>query len=304
MTTPQFKVKQPKTEQDFERYHQLRFDVLRAPWQQPKGSEVDDLEGQSVHRMIVDENENVVAVGRFHKVSCFVAQIRFMAVSNEHQGLGLGRMMLDALEQQARLQGVELIELNARDVALEFYKSCGYQYVALAHLLYDEIQHHKMSKNLSPIENNCTQFLSDLKQVWHNTIPVSKHMLIHPASLQDNRFTVCANREANINLHNTMFAGSIYTLATLTGWGWVHMLLKLNELDGDIVLADADIRYHKPLHGQPLAITEEELTSGNIKVVNKGRKARVMVQVHVHDGDQVVATFNGKYVIIPNLGNV
>ncbi|WNC69201.1 bifunctional GNAT family N-acetyltransferase/hotdog fold thioesterase [Thalassotalea nanhaiensis] len=294
-----FTVKQPTSEDDYQGYHQLRFQQLRQPWGQPKGSEVDELENQSVHRMVVDQCGNVVAVGRFHKTSCFVAQIRFMAVSDKYQGQGLGKMILNALEHEAAVQGVKTIELNAREVALNFYKACDYQLHDEAHTLYSEVKHFAMSKTLQPINNQFTPWLAELEGVWHSTIPVSKHMLIHPASLVNKQFTVCANREANINLHNTMFAGSIYTLATLTGWGWVHLLVKQQQLQGDIVLADADIRYKQPLHGQPLAKVQQEFTSGSVEVLGKGRRARIQVKVDVCDGDTVVATFNGKYVVLP-----
>lgn len=299
MPEPIFTVKQPISEDDFQGYLQLRFEQLRQPWAQPKGSEVDELENQSVHRMVVDQFGHVVAVGRFHKTSCFVAQIRFMAVSDKHQGKGLGKIILNALEHEAAIQGVKTIELNAREVALNFYKACDYQLFNETHTLYGEVKHFAMSKAVKPIKNSYTPWLEELEEVWHNTIPVSKHMLIHPASLVEQQFTVCADRGANINLHNTMFAGSIYTLATLTGWGWVHLLVKQQQLQGDIVLADADIRYKQPLHGQPLAKTQQEFTSGNIEVLSKGRRARIQVQVDVCDGDRVVATFNGKYVVLP-----
>ncbi|WOH37023.1 bifunctional GNAT family N-acetyltransferase/hotdog fold thioesterase [Thalassotalea fonticola] len=299
MSEPIFTVKQPVSEDEFNAYHQVRFEQLRQPWKQPKGSEVDELENQSVHRMVVDQQGNVAAVGRLHKTSCFVAQIRFMAVSDKYQGRGLGRIILQALEHEAAIQGVETIELNAREVALNFYQACDYQLLSQAHTLYGEVKHFTMVKQIKRIENCSSSWLAELKEVWHNTIPMSKHMKIHPASLVDEQFTVCANREANINLHNTMFAGSIYTLATLTGWGWVHLLLKQHELAGDIVLADADIRYKHPLHGQPLAKTQQRLTSGKIDVLSKGRRARIQVQVDVYDGDKVVAIFNGKYVVLP-----
>ena len=300
MTTKSYKVIQPTSKAEFAAYHQVRFEQLRQPWGQPEGSEVDDLEHMSVHRMVVDEDQNVVAVGRFHKVNVSTAQVRFMAVAGSVQGKGIGRLLLSALELEAAKQGVQTIELNAREVALQFYQSNGYELLEKAHLLYGEIQHYSMKKSLPTINNALTPHISELEQVWHKTIPISKHMLIHPASLVDNRFTVCADRAANINLHNTMFAGSIYTLATLCGWGMVHLLLKSQNVIGGIVLADADIRYSKPLHGQPLAVCDgNELSNVDVSVLAQGKRLRINLSVNVCDGDTVVAKFNGKYVVLP-----
>ncbi|OUS29890.1 hypothetical protein A9Q98_05760 [Thalassotalea sp. 42_200_T64] len=298
-----FKVIQPQTAADFATYHQLRYQQLRQPWGQPQGSELDELEGQSVHRMVVDAEGRVVAVGRFHKTDCFNAQIRFMAVAENYRGKGLGKLMLTALEQVAIEQGVNTIALNARELALPFYQAMAYQILAPAHTLYGTVKHFAMQKHLPAYSAEHLSWLTELKHGWHQTIPVSKHMLIHPASYNGEQFTVCADRAKNINLHNTMFAGSIYTLATLTGWGWVHLLVRSEHLKGDIVLADADICYHKPLHGQPMAKVFKDDTAGKIKVLAKGRKAYVQVQVNVYDGDRIVATFNGKYVVIPEVND-
>ena len=57
-------IKQPKTEKEFEAYYDLRWRVLREPWQQLKGSEKDELENESFHIMACDENNNIVGVGR------------------------------------------------------------------------------------------------------------------------------------------------------------------------------------------------------------------------------------------------
>ncbi|MDG1732306.1 MAG: YiiD C-terminal domain-containing protein [Thalassotalea sp.] len=295
----QYQICTPKTEQEVAAYQHVRFNELRKPWQQPKGSEIDDLESQAVHRMVCDGQGNVLAVGRLHKVSTTDAQIRFMAVDNNYQGKGLGNLVLEALEQEAVKQGVLEIQLNAREVALSFYKKNGYTLIEQVHTLYDEVKHYSMKKMLVENPDNCAQSLSQLKQSWHNTIPMAKAMQLQPSFYNRDELYVVADRAANINLHNTMFAGSIYTLATLTGWGWVQLLLNDNNLSADIVLADGNIRYIKPLNGEPLAKTSAKFASGKIAAISRGRKVRINVQVNVHDGDNVVAEFHGKYVAIP-----
>lgn len=48
-----FVVKQPKTKEDFEKYYDLRYRILRKPWNQPRGSEKDELEKESFHIMVL-----------------------------------------------------------------------------------------------------------------------------------------------------------------------------------------------------------------------------------------------------------
>lgn len=54
----------PQTEEELERYYQFRWEMLRKPLHQPKGSERDGWDALAHHQMVVDEEGNLVAVGR------------------------------------------------------------------------------------------------------------------------------------------------------------------------------------------------------------------------------------------------
>ncbi|MFB1015763.1 MAG: GNAT family N-acetyltransferase [Alteromonadaceae bacterium] len=142
----------PITEQDLELYYQFRWQLLRQPWLQPLGSEKDELEQQSIHRMIMNEAQQVIAVGRLHQVGQREAQIRYMAVDENHQGQGLGKKIIQALEDEACKQGVTCITLNARESAVRFYENSGYQVKGFSHLLYNELRHITMTKTLALIK--------------------------------------------------------------------------------------------------------------------------------------------------------
>ncbi|WP_394176860.1 bifunctional GNAT family N-acetyltransferase/hotdog fold thioesterase [Thalassotalea litorea] len=293
---PGFSLLQPISDAQLAAYHHLRFRMLREPWQQPKGSEIDELEKQSVHRMIVDADGKVVAVGRLHKSAQIEAQIRFMAVDPAYQGKGLGRAMLLALEQQAVKDGVAWIYLNARQVALDFYLACGYELQGEAHTLYGKVKHFAMKKCLTD-ETPYHASLQQLSGLWQQTIPITQALKFIPCFYNGEEFVVSADRSANVNLHQTMFAGSIYSLATLTGWGWVYQQLQDQQLSGDIVLADASIRYHKPLHGYGVGRTKTSLNEGQLETYQAQGKARFNVNVDVFDGDQLCATFTGLFAV-------
>lgn len=96
------KIIEPSTSEEFKKYYNLRYEVLRKPWLQPKGSERDEEEETSLHRMIIDEpNGKAVAVGRLQFNSIEEAQIRYMAVSDEYRGKGFGRKIVKTLENIA-----------------------------------------------------------------------------------------------------------------------------------------------------------------------------------------------------------
>jgi len=144
------KIIEPTASEEFKKYYNLRYEVLRKPWGQPPGSERDEREETSIHRMIIDNKTgNALAVGRLQFNSTHEAQIRFMAVADDLQGKGLGSQIISALENVARGKGIQRIILSARENALQFYKSNGYEIVKKTHLLFGEIQHWLMEKELS-----------------------------------------------------------------------------------------------------------------------------------------------------------
>lgn len=143
-----YQVNSPVSKQDWQAYYQFRWQILREPWQQPAGSEKDEHEAQAVHRMITDNKHNVIAVGRIHLTDKNTAQIRYMAVSPQHERQGLGSVILKSLEQAAISQHARIINLHARENAVAFYNKHGYKVIKPSHVLYDRIQHYLMTKEL------------------------------------------------------------------------------------------------------------------------------------------------------------
>jgi N-acetylglutamate synthase-like GNAT family acetyltransferase len=141
-------VRSPWTPEEFDRYYELRWQVLRAPWGSPRGSERDELEESATHAMIVDADGNALAAGRLHLNSPEQAQIRYMAVAEAHRGRGLGRRIVEYLEAAARSAGATSVVLNARDEVLGFYTHLGYEVVGTGPTMFGTVKHSKMRKRL------------------------------------------------------------------------------------------------------------------------------------------------------------
>jgi thioesterase domain-containing protein len=300
-----YQVVAPLSDKDWEQYYEVRWQVLRAPLQQPRGSEKDEYEQHAWHRMVIDEQGRVVGVARLHLVSAEESQIRYMAVIDAHRRKGLATMMLESLEAIARQEGVKRVILNARKSATNFYENLGYVVTGDAPEIFGSIPHVQMCKSLDEVEViiKNPQWCLDLQNIWHQQIPITQLMGIRVFQYTGQRFETRASLNPNMNLHGTMFAGSIYSLATLTGWGLVHLMMKEQELAGDIVLADANIHYHKPVTELPRSIAEFDKISGDFAPLEVGKKARIKVQVEVLDDVTPVAKFDGEYVIIPKKEN-
>jgi len=137
----------PKSKSEIDQYYSIRFKELREPWGQPRGTEKDSTDSTSIHRMVLF-NKQGVAVGRLQYNSKFQAQIRYMAVKKEYQSQGFGALLINDLENIARLNGSNEIVLQSRDNAVSFYINLNYQIVQKSHILFGEIQHFLMRKYL------------------------------------------------------------------------------------------------------------------------------------------------------------
>ena len=143
-----FKIKIAHSPAEVERILELRVKILRKPWNQPPETATDNLEVISINCYIENEHKEIVACGRLQENKDKVGQIRFMAVDDKQQGKGLGKIIVNALENEGKKLHLKTIELQARENAVEFYKSCGYTIKEKSFLLWGIIQHYLMEKKL------------------------------------------------------------------------------------------------------------------------------------------------------------
>ena len=146
--TTDLKIIEPKSIQEFDSYFQLRWEILRKPWGQPKGSERDESDSTGINRMVMNEKGYPIGVGMLLINSIHEAQIRFMAVSENCQGKKVGTLLIDCLESIACEQKCSYIILHSRENAVNFYEKCGFKVVEKSYLLFGEIQHFLMQKYL------------------------------------------------------------------------------------------------------------------------------------------------------------
>ncbi|MAD53238.1 MULTISPECIES: bifunctional GNAT family N-acetyltransferase/hotdog fold thioesterase [unclassified Idiomarina] len=295
-----YKVITPTTDTEFEKYFHLRWRVLREPFQRPLGSEQDEYDQVGLHRMVVNEANDPVAVGRLHFNSPEEAQIRFMATAPEYRGEGHGVAIIFALESAARAEGATHVIINSRDTTIGFYKKCGYQVVEEADTVKNPMAEHQLKKSFSE-QNRIIyrpEWCEELQNTWAKDIPISDAMGIKIHQYTGRMFETRAQLSRNINVHGTMFAGSIYSLGTLTCWGLLHLQLLERELEGSVVLGDANIHYHKPVSREPRAVAYLSDVTGDFSALKEGKNARMMMKAQIMDDERPVAEFTGRFVVL------
>ena len=141
-------------------------------------------------------------------------------------------------------------------------------------------------------------YANDLQQKIRSTIPLSESMQFAIDELTDNSILVRAPLAPNVNIHGTGFAGSIYSLAVLTGWAMVTHIVTSRAISCELVVSKAEIRYLRPVVGN--IECRCEVADGVIDQFidyyeNKGR-SRIMLEIMVGDSS---ATLNANYHISP-----
>ena len=138
-------IRKPRTDREFKRYFDLRWRILRKPWDQPKGSEQDEMDKKSIHILAII-GDKVIGCGRGYFNSTIEAQIRYMAVDEDFRGQGIGLRILKALEEELTENGAREIILKARENAVSLYGKHGYEIYQEGEILFDEIKHYWMRK--------------------------------------------------------------------------------------------------------------------------------------------------------------
>ena len=141
-------IRSPHNDIEFEAYYELRWRVLRKPWGEARGTEYDEYDRTATHIAAFNDSKNLVGVGRLQLVEGTLGQVRYMAVEPVFRKQGVGQLILLELEKQAKKQGMTDIFLDAREHAVGFYLHNGYEVTGCSYLLFGEIPHSKMEKQL------------------------------------------------------------------------------------------------------------------------------------------------------------
>jgi GNAT superfamily N-acetyltransferase len=114
--------------------------------------EGDDL--NTTHHFGLFENEELTGIISLFSQTNIIfadknqAQIRGMAILENHQKKGFGEALVKYCEDYCRTQNVDLIWFNARTAAVGFYKKMNYQIIGEPFDIKDVGEHYLMFKKL------------------------------------------------------------------------------------------------------------------------------------------------------------
>ena len=128
-------IKTPTTREDFKAYYALRYKVLREPWGHPKGTEKDDYEPISEHFMAVDEKTGeLLGVVKLDEKMPGVGNISHLAVAQAHQHKGIGKLLVETVENRARERGFKTLGAMSRVTATAYFERHGFHVTGIPSL--------------------------------------------------------------------------------------------------------------------------------------------------------------------------
>ena len=151
---------------------------------------------------------------------------------------------------------------------------------------------------MNHIDSDTKALCKRLQSIWNQQIPLSQAMQIRIANFDGQVLTTEASLAPNVNVHGTAFAGSLYAIQALTGWGMMHLQLALNAQDASIVIASGQINYTQPV-AQDIRVScsfgDHFAEMEKLQANGKGRFP-LTCQVLLADGNPA-GEFSGDYAV-------
>ncbi|UUZ94227.1 GNAT family N-acetyltransferase [Paenibacillus sp. P25] len=144
-------VVQVKTEKQLKECFAVRIKVFVEEQQVPTDLEMDEYDASPEscrHFLIQNEEGEAVAAARWRMYDDRTAKLQRIAVLAPYRGHGLGRLIIQAMEEDIKAQGVPAVILDGQVQAEPFYRKLGYEVISEEPFLDAGIWHVRMRKAL------------------------------------------------------------------------------------------------------------------------------------------------------------
>ncbi|KAI8905891.1 acyl-CoA N-acyltransferase [Gorgonomyces haynaldii] len=139
------KVELVKNQEDLAKAHQVRIRVFCDEQGCPVEVEIDDKDPICTHWLLMDEHECVGTI-RLVPISKEECALGRLAIDKQYRGKGLGRMLVEAMEEEAIKRGYKIISMHAQEPKIGFYKRFGYILKDTPVFMEDGLPHVEMFK--------------------------------------------------------------------------------------------------------------------------------------------------------------
>lgn len=124
-------------------------------------------------------------------------------------------------------------------------------------------------------------------------IPLSEAMDFTIESLSVDAIVVQAPLAPNRNIHGTGFAGSLYSIAVLSGWALTTHILSEAGVDAELVVGKAEITYLSPVKADILCRCHSSDEARALFLQSLKDKGKGRLELEVTVGDPAAARLKG-----------
>jgi len=134
----------------------------------------------------------------------------------------------------------------------------------------------------------------------HQQVPLSKHLGVNVSDYRDYAVTVEAPLEPNINSHGTAFAGSLYSVAAVTGVSLINLSLMDHGIEPSVLLVRAEVTYVKPVaHDiKASAVVEESTFKAFLGALKNKGKSRIDINIEVESDGEAAMTLAAHFAVL------
>ena len=134
----------------------------------------------------------------------------------------------------------------------------------------------------------------------HQAIPLTEAMQIDEIEYSSGLLRLGAPLEPNLNDKGTGFAGSIASIATLSGWCLLTLWLRDRGIDADVMIAKSEQRYLAPVTDRLEAIAslpDDNVVEQFWQRFQEKQRARLPISVAIGN-EKVLFELQGDYAAV------
>ena len=135
----------------------------------------------------------------------------------------------------------------------------------------------------------------------YRAMPPVAALQLQPAVCDGEALRLRAPLPAHVNDKGCAFGGSLVSLMTLAGWGWLMLQTARAGQPAEVYVADSQIRYLAPLYGDlhgVATLAEGEDWPATLRCLGERGRARVAMRARVLAGDGIpVATLTARFAL-------
>ena len=141
-----------------------------------------------------------------------------------------------------------------------------------------------------------------LQEMIRQEIPLCDAMDLTVEVLTEKKITISAPMSANKNNHGSFFAGSIYSLSAITGWGLLTNYAHTNFAGSGVVVRKANAEYFHPIIDKKLTLSCEmpdpTIMEPFVERLNEKGRARLSLSIDIVSDEKLAVRFSGAYTIL------